>query len=112
MKEEEKKVQKVEETWRDVLSAYENLKQKHEVFCKAAVGVNLDFAGPGLREALQLLLHKRRWSHFVEDLVFQDFKQGGLSLLTPPVPQEKEDEQPMKPPANFKGKKKDSPTEE
>ena len=117
-------VVEVEECWREVLDAYEILKIKHENFCKTAEGIDLDLAGPGLRDALQLLFHRRRFSMFIEDLTLTEFRRGGLSTLVPPVPQEKTEKQPSEspekpkeekkatPPKGFKGKKKDSPTEE
>jgi hypothetical protein len=95
------------EKWREVLDAYAHLKDKHEVFCKEAVGADLDMAGPGLREALQRLFHKRRFAIFLEDLVYEEHRKGGISQLVPPVLQEADEpvEDEGKVPSNFKGKK-------
>lgn len=97
--------------WSAVLKAYEDLKEKHKVFCMSAERVDLDQAGPGLREALQRLFHKRRFGMFLEDLLYEDFRKGGLSQLVPPVLQEKQETQPKVPPS-FRGNKKDAPTVE
>jgi len=97
-------MEKIVESWRAVLEAYENLKKCHEVFCKTAEGVDLDQAGPGLGLALQMLYHKRKFMIFLEDLMYEDFRKGGLTRLVPPVLQEPEE--PKKVPETFKGKSK------
>lgn len=79
-----KDMEKATEAWRNCLETYELLKEKHEVFCQAAYGVKLDLAGPGLKEALHRLFHKRRFSMFLEDLQYEDFRKGGISQLMPP----------------------------
>lgn len=95
------------EKWREVLDAYILLKDKHEEFCREAVGVDLNMAGPGLRESLQRLFHKRRFSMFLEDLMYEEHRKGGTSHLVPPVLQEPEEPEKKegKVPSNFKGKK-------
>jgi len=111
-------MEKVTETWRAVLEAYKNLKENHEVFCKTAEGVDLNQAGPGLREALQMLYHKRKFMIFLEDLMYEDFRKGGTDRLLPPVLQEPEEEKeeekenaPPKIPSSFKGKKSSTAVE-
>jgi len=80
----EKQVVEVTKKWREVLKAYQSLKDVHEAFRMAAEGINLDFAGPGLQEALVRLFHRRRFNMFLEDLLFEDFRKGGVSQLVPP----------------------------
>lgn len=77
-------VAKMTEAWRDVLDAYQSLKDTHETFRMTAVDANQDFAGPGLQEALARLFHKRKFSIFLEDLLFEDHRKGGVSQLVPP----------------------------
>ena len=113
-------IEKLTQTWREFLEAYELLKKKHEQFCKDGEGVNLDLAGPGLRTALQLYIHRRRFSHALEDIMYQEYLKGNLVHLTPPVPEEIVEEQPTEEkviiPPSFAGKKsskkKDSSTQE
>jgi hypothetical protein len=75
---------KATEAWRAVIEAYLDLREKHKVFCTAASQVEPDFAGPGLQEAMQRLFHRRNFSMFMEDLLFEDHRKGGVSQLTPP----------------------------
>jgi hypothetical protein len=79
-----KNLVKATDAWRDVIDAYQDLREKHKVFCTAASQVKLDFAGPGLSEAMQRLFHRRNFSMFMEDLLFEDHRKGGVSQLTPP----------------------------
>ena len=79
-----KGVKTATEAWRDVLDAYLDLREKHKVFATAASQIQLDFAGPGLQEALQRLFHKRNFTMFMEDLLYEDHRKGGVAQLTPP----------------------------
>jgi hypothetical protein len=88
-------VENATDAWRDVLDAYQNLKDAHANFQTTAEGINPDFTGPGLRRATRLLFHKRRFSMFLEDLLYEDHRNGGVSLLQVP------------PKTSPKGKKKD-----
>lgn len=95
------------EKWREVLDAYALLRDKHEEFRREAEGVDLNMAGPGLREALQRLFHRRRFPMFLEDLLYEDHRKGGISQLVPPVPEQTEEpeKEEGKVPSTFKGKR-------
>lgn len=82
--ERQKQMAEATERWRAVLVAYKTLQDRHKVFCTAAELVELDYAGPGLSEALVRLFHRRSFQMFMEDLMFEDFRKGGVSQLTPP----------------------------
>jgi hypothetical protein len=84
IKEQKKLVEPATEAWRDVLEAYLDFKEKFGVFCTEASGLHIDFAGPGLQTAIQMLYHKRNFTIFVEDLLHEDQRQGGVSRLMPP----------------------------
>jgi len=90
VKEMHDKVNIATEQWRDVLEAYQVLREKHKDFCTAAGLVHLDFAGPGLQVAMSMLFHKRNFNLFMEDLLYEEHRMGGVARLTPPiVPQKK-----------------------
>jgi hypothetical protein len=79
-----KKVKEATEAWREVLEGCEDLREKHEVFRTAASQIHLDFAGPGLSEAMQRMFHKRNFTMFMEDYLYEHHRKGGVSHLTPP----------------------------
>lgn len=79
-----KVVNKCTEDWRAFLDGYAKLKELHEAFRISAKEIPLDHAGPGLKVALRMLFHKRRFNIAIEDLLYEDFRRGGLSRLTPP----------------------------
>lgn len=79
-----KQLAEATERWRAVLVAYKTLQDRHKVFSTAAEPIHLDFAGPGLSEAMARLFHKRNFQMFMEDLMFEDFRKGGVTQLTPP----------------------------
>ena len=80
-----KELETATEAWRKTLEAYILLKESHGEFRKVAEGIHLDFAGPGLSEAMQRLFHKRNFTLFLEDLQYQDQTKGGVSQLMPPT---------------------------
>ena len=80
----DKKVKKATEKWRVVLEMCEDLRKKHEDFCTAASGIHLDFAGPGLSEAMQRMFHKRNFTMFMEDYLYEHHRKGGVDHLRPP----------------------------
>jgi hypothetical protein len=80
----ETQVEDAAEKWREVIEVYLDLQEKHKVFCTAALQFHLDFAGPGLSEAMQRLYHKRNFTIFLEDLMYEDHRKGGVSQLLPP----------------------------
>ncbi|MHA2086269.1 MAG: hypothetical protein ACXABD_21200 [Candidatus Thorarchaeota archaeon] len=84
IKKQHELVKEATERWRDVLEAYLDLREKHKVFATAASLAHLDFAGPGLQVAMSMLFHKRNFTMFMEDLLYEDHRQGGVTRLTPP----------------------------
>lgn len=81
---EELQVEQVTDLWRKVLKAYGSFRDTWKEFCIAAEGIKLDHAGPQLGRALRLYMHRRRFEMFLEDLVHEDRRYGGVHLLTPP----------------------------
>lgn len=77
-----------EQILRAMVKAYKSLKTLHERFVRETEDSCMDFAGPELQTAMQLSLHKRtRFTLAFEDLVHEDFRQGGLHRITPKQPQ-------------------------
>jgi len=80
-----------EQILRNLVKAYKSLKTLHERFVRETGDSCMDFAGPELQTAMQLSLHKRtRFTLFMEDLVYEDFRHGGVDRITPKQPQTKE----------------------
>jgi hypothetical protein len=84
IEEQKKMMKKATETWRDVLEAYKDFKDKFGVFRTETALLHPDFAGPGLQVAMQMLFHKRNFAIFVDDLIHEDERHGGVSRLMPP----------------------------
>lgn len=80
-----------EQLLRNLVKGYKSLKSLHERFVRETEDSCMDFAGPELQTAMQLSFHKRlRFTLFIEDIVYEDFRQGGLDRVTPKQPKTEE----------------------
>ena len=80
-----------EQLLRNLVRGFKSLKSLHERFVRETEDSCMDFAGPELQTAMQLSFHKRlRFTLFVEDIVHEDFRQGGLHRVTPKQPKTEE----------------------
>lgn len=76
---------------KNLVKGYKTLKTLHERFVRETEDSCMDFAGPELQRAMQLSFHKRtRFTLFIEDIVHEDARQGGLALVTPKQPKTEE----------------------
>jgi hypothetical protein len=88
---------------RNLVKGYKTLKTLHERFVRETEDSCMDFAGPELQTAMQLSFHKRpRFTLFIEDIVHEDFRQGGLDRVTPPKQPQTEESPPEKETASTK----------